>query len=305
MPCFRPLKGYRASVPNENGRFPVVFDKRQGFYDRPVNVPCGQCTGCRIDRARMWALRCVHESSLYEHNCFITLTYRDSDLPENGSLRLDHWQDFMKRFKSHVRYHEGKDRARGIRFYHCGEYGDRYGRPHYHALIFNYDFPDKVYKRVNSQGDKIYTSEMLGSLWPFGEMVQQEIGSVTYQSAAYVARYIMKKITGDDAVAYYGDRKPEYTTMSKGIGRGWFEKYAGDVFPGDYVVHEGKKHRVPRFYDQMFEQMPHDIQTNIAKVKLKRRSRSKQHAEDQTDRRLRVREKVLQEKVKQLKRSVE
>lgn len=302
MPCFYPLQGFRARVANASGKRPIVFDVNHGFADLPVTVPCGQCVGCRIERSRQWALRCVHEAKQYERNCFITLTYADENLPDNMSLRVEDWQLFMKRFKSAVRYNEGKDIAKGIRFYHCGEYGDQFGRPHYHALIFNYDFSDKVYKRVNSAGDKIYTSDFLASLWDAGVKEQQEIGSVTYQSAAYCARYIMKKITGDDAVAYYGERKPEYTTMSKGIGRGWFESNFADVFPHDFVIHEGKKHRVPRFYDNMFEQLPHDIPTNILRIKHKRKKRALDHVEDNTPERRRTRESVMKARLSNLKR---
>lgn len=309
MPCFHPLRGYRANSPNANGKFPVVFNFQAGFADQPISLPCGQCVGCRLERSRQWALRCVHESKMYEENCFITLTYAESNLPPNGSLRVEDWQLFMKRFKSAVRYNEGKDRAKGIKFYHCGEYGSQFGRPHYHALIFNYDFKDKVYKRVNRNGDRIYTSDFLASLWPHGVKEQQEIGAVTYQSAAYVARYIMKKITGDDAVAYYGERKPEYTTMSNGIGRGFFEKYYKDIFPHDFVVHEGKKHRVPRFYENMYEAMPHDIPSVIAmspkrKLKAKRKLAGQKHAADNTPERRRTRELVQLERLKNLKRGL-
>ena len=122
MPCFYPIRGYRANSPNANGKYPVVFNYQAGFADQPISLPCGQCVGCRLDRSRQWALRCVHESKLYKRNCFITLTYADSELPENGSLRVDHWQLFMKRFKSAVRYNEGSEIAKGIKFYHCGEY---------------------------------------------------------------------------------------------------------------------------------------------------------------------------------------
>lgn len=303
MPCFYPLRGYRANSPNANGKFPVVFNFQAGFADQPISLPCGQCIGCRLERSRQWALRCVHESKMHDENMFITLTYADENLPENGSLRVEDWQLFAKRMRDHVRYHY----KRKFKFYHCGEYGDRYGRPHYHAIIFGFDFPDKKYKRVNSNGDRIYVSETLTKLWGYG---QCEIGSVTYQSAAYVARYILKKITGEDAVAYYGDRKPEYTTMSNGIGKKWFEKYGRDVFPNDFVVHDGKKHRVPRFYDNLYELMPHDIPSVLAmtakmRLKVKRKKAGAKHAADNTPERRRTREKVQLERLKKLKREVE
>ena len=136
MPCYRPIKGYRSRRLNaETGKRPVVFNPRDGFYDQPVDLPCGQCIGCRLERSRQWAIRCVHEASLHERNCFITLTYRDECLPTNGSLDLDAFQKFMKRLRRRF--------GEGVRFFHCGEYGENFGRPHYHAILFNLDFSDK------------------------------------------------------------------------------------------------------------------------------------------------------------------
>lgn len=310
MPCFRPLKGYRAAVPGPSGKHPIVFTPRGAEIDRPVTLPCGQCIGCRLAKSREWALRCVHESKLYEQNCFITLTFNDANLPENGSLDHDHWQKFMKRLKSYCRRKFGNEVADGIRFYMCGEYGERLGRPHYHACLFNFDFPDKKYKRVNRVGDKIYTSEILDRCWNKADPGMCEIGDVTFESAAYVARYIMKKITGDDAVAYYGDKKPEYTNMSRrpGIGKGWFDKWKDDVFPSDFIIHQGERHKVPRFYGDLYELHGSDIPSlasRMTHIKGRRKRGAKKHKEDSTDRRLKDRETVQEARVKRLKRGLQ
>lgn len=314
MACFYPLHAYRSSSPNENGKFPVVFNYKAGLYDQPIFLPCGQCIGCRLERSRQWALRCIHEAKMYERNCFLTLTYSEENLPENMSLRYSDFQAFMKRFKSAVRYNEGKKIADGIKFYMCGEYGARFGRPHYHAIIFNYDFADKTFDSFGSNGDKLFVSEFLHKLWPHGVKEQQKIGSVTYESAAYVARYIMKKITGDDAVAYYGDRQPEFNKMSNGIGKAWFQKYGADALRNDFIIHDGKKHRVPRFYDNMFEVIPYDLPSLLNKnpvlrgkaivlgKKGKRVRAAKRHAADNTPERRRVREKVQLARLHKLKR---
>lgn len=248
MPCFKPLQAWR--MPERNpatGKRVISFSGRGHYQDRPGDVlelPCGQCIGCRLERSRQWAIRCVHEAQLYDDNCFITLTYRPEELPPGGTLVLKHFQDFMKRF----RFHYGN----GIRFFHCGEYGERGGRPHYHACIFNFDFKDKVLFK-EERGVKLYVSEKLQLLWPFGFST---LGDVTFESAAYVARYITKKITGEMAAQHYGNRKPEYVTMSRrpGLGAGWFAKFGSDVFPLDHVVLRGKEMRPPRFYDFLYEQ---------------------------------------------------
>lgn len=252
MPCFKPLQAWR--MPERNpatGKRVISFSGRGHYQDRPGDVlelPCGQCIGCRLERSRQWAIRCVHEAQLHEKNCFITLTYNSDHLPSGGTLVLKHFQDFMKR----LRFHHGN----GIRFFHCGEYGERGGRPHYHACLFNFDFDDKVLWKVE-RGVKLYVSETLKSLWgldgvSFGFST---IGEVTFESAAYVARYVTKKITGSSSDEHYAGRKPEYVTMSRrpGIAAGWFAKFGSDVFPLDHVVLRGREMRPPRFYDLLFE----------------------------------------------------
>src|SRR4051794_29862641 len=100
MPCFRPLKGYRARVTNpDTGKRSIVFNARKGFNDLPVDLPCGQCIGCRLERSRQWAIRCSHEAKLHEENCFITLTYAPEHLPPGGTLVVKDFQDFMKRLR--------------------------------------------------------------------------------------------------------------------------------------------------------------------------------------------------------------
>lgn len=267
MACFRPLKGYRSREVNaETGRRSVVFSARTGLLDFPVDLPCGQCIGCRLERSRQWAMRCAHEATLYDRNCFITLTYDDAHLPSDRSLNKKHFQDFMKR----LRFRFGE----GIRFFHCGEYGEKFARPHYHACLFNFDFPDKVLWK-EALGNRLYTSEALNELWPFGF---HSIGDVTFESAAYVARYITKKVTGDKAADHYGGRLPEYTTMSRrpGLARGWYEKFSADVFPADEVVLRGKRMRPPKYYDHLFEVA---FPSDFAKVKRRRKLLGSDHAE--------------------------
>lgn len=308
MPCFSPLKAWRSRTLSANGKYGIIFDavkaKRAGFQS--LELPCGQCIGCRLERSRQWAIRCLHEASMYADNCFITLTYDDAHLPEDRSLNVRHFQLFMKRLR--------KKFGAKIRFYHCGEYGEQFGRPHYHACLFNFDFPDKELWKV-ANGNRIYTSKTLSDLWSSdvtGGFCT--IGDVTFESAAYVARYVMKKITGDRAQEHYvfidettGEffrRAAEYTTMSRrpGIGRPWLDRYCASVFPEDFVVVRGVKMKPPKFYDRQFE-----IQSPKVAEKIKRRRMSKalKRKSDNTPERLRVREKVTRARVKRLKREVD
>lgn len=234
----------------------LTFRKEQSTGTK-LDVPCGQCIGCRLERSRQWAMRLVHENQMHEQSSFITLTYAPENLPPYGTLVKSHFQDFMKRY----RFWQGQNK---LRFFHCGEYGENFGRPHYHALIFGHDWTDKKQKFTTERGDIVYTSDKLLELWGHGIV---STAQVTFESCAYVARYVTKKITGKPATAHYGEiintetgeisprRIPEYTTMSRrpGIGKNWYEKFNKDVFPSDEIVIRGKKMKPPRYYTNLFE----------------------------------------------------
>lgn len=295
MACYHPLEAWRT----KGGGVTFRRSESLGFT---IKLPCGRCIGCRIDRSRQWAVRCVHEASLHEDNCFITLTYAPEFLPRGATLVKRHFQLFMKRLR--------KQTGAKIRYYHCGEYGDELSRPHYHALLFGFDFADKVlWKTV--RGIPIYKSDLLASTWGMGFC---SIGAVTFQSAAYVARYIMKKINGDLAQAHYADvdhetgemtsKLPEYTSMSlkPGIAAEWFEQFHEDVYPHDYVVVSGKKYKTPRFYDKLIKKQKGD--DFLRGIKVVREAAGMARARDSTPERLAARERVQQGKYKQLKREI-
>lgn len=303
MPCYHPLKGFRSRMLNASGKRSIVFNQNQGYKDMPIELSCGQCIGCRLERSKRWAIRCVHEASLYQNNSFITLTYSNENLPPHNSLKLKDFQDFMKR----LRFANGKN----IRFFHCGEYGERFSRPHYHACLFNFDFKDKIHQ-TTANGNKLYISKHLQELWPLGHSL---IGNVTFESAAYVARYITKKITGDKALTHYNtinqdtgeilaERKPEYTTMSRrpGIGKGWYDKFKTDLYPDDFVILREKKLKVPKYYDTQFEL---DNLSAFERIKAQRIFQAKNRAPDNTPERLAVKEQIQEQQLKQLIRKFE
>ena len=239
---------------------------------------------------------------MYEDNCFITLTYNDKHLPYGGTLVKKHYQDFMKRLRQH---YEGKK----IRYFHCGEYGEESSRPHYHACLFNLDFKDKeLYSEKD--GIRLYTSETLEKIWKKGFCT---LGDVTFESAAYVARYIMKKVTGDKAEDHYKSLdpetgelfkiEPEYTTMSRnpGLGKKWFEEFKDDVYPGDFVVVNGTRCRPPRYYDNLLDRVDAEA---LEERKRERKKRGNENAADNTRERLEAKEKVKKAQIGQLKRSI-
>lgn len=320
MPCFHPKKAW-ASVSQLNpktGRRFIRF-RECNFVGgtEKIKVPCGSCDGCHLDRARNWAIRCWHEASLYENNVFITLTFAPSHLDSAGSLRKVDFQKFLKRLRKKFVpscpwevpkkkggfMREAWAERHSIRYFHCGEYGEKLGRPHHHACLFNFTFPDLELLRITDQGHRVYVSQILAELWPYGI---HEIGEVTYQSAAYVARYIIKKVKGPAAWRHYknGDIEPEYVTMSRnpGIGTNWLKKFADDVYPHDHVVMEdGFKALPPKFYDKKYELTNPE---GLAILKKARVERAKNDPHN-TPERLAVREELLQRRLKLLKRGYE
>lgn len=305
MPCYKPIQGYRSKTTEESGKRKIVFSTQTGYSDQPIEVPCGQCIGCRLERSRQWAMRCVHEATQHQDNCFITLTYNNDNLPENRSLDLEHYQLFMKRLRKHAAKENHK-----VRYFHCGEYGEKYSRPHYHAILFGYDFPDKKLWKEKAE-TKLYQSETLAKLWGKGFC---SIGDVTFESAAYVARYVLKKITGDEAENHYrytdeltGESfqiTPEYTTMSRnpGIGKSWYDKYKKDAYPKDFVTMRGKKLKPPKYYDSQLER---ECEESYQRIKANRRMTSRRNKHDQTRERLADRELVKEKQASYLIREIE
>lgn len=230
---------------------------------------------------------------MYEDNCFITLTYEDEKLPKWGSLKKRDFQLFMKKLRK-------KFPHKKIRYYHCGEYGETTGRPHYHACLFGFDFPDKYFFKMR-RDCHVYKSDTLDEIWGMGIT---ELGNVTFDSAAYVARYIMKKVTGpraeehyaviDKDTGEYGERQPEYTTMSRrpGIGKSWWEKYKNEVFPADEVIMNGKPIKPPRYYDNLFE-----LEDSSGKGLVQAKRDANRMRMDETPDRLAVREVCTKRRV--------
>lgn len=325
MPCYSPLKAFHSQ-----GK-PIQFRETVGFS--PINLSCGQCVGCRLERSRQWAVRCLHEASLYERNCFITLTYAPEHLPPDGGLHYSDFQEFMKRLRFHHRGHRPlADGRYAIRFFMCGEYGENFGRPHFHACLFNFDFEDKKLWSTTEAKSKLFRSSALEKLWPFGF---SSIGDVNFKSAAYVARYIMKKVNGQAAARHYVNPKtgevltPEFTKMSlkPGIGSEWFDKFHKDVYPHDYVVVNGRKCVPPKYYDKKYFKMtafdvaefefldadssfPIDIKSTpvsfeLDALKQQRHENAQLLLDNNTPERLAVRERLQKLNLERLKRKLE
>lgn len=251
-------------------------------------IPCGQCISCRLNKSRDWANRVMCEASEYENNYFITLTYSDEYLPikriyneETGEIITGFTlkKEDLEKFNHDLRqYWERKFKHTGIRYYECGEYGssENTERPHYHCIIFNLPYLNdlKLYK-ANAIGDNLYTSETITKIWKKGYVV---IGEVTWDSAAYVARYVMKKKYGKAADEYYRSQAkiPEFTTMSRmpGIGRNYYEDNKMRIYTTDEVFIKGRDKVIStkpsKYFDRLFEQDKPDLYKEIKKSREKK-----------------------------------
>lgn len=299
MPCYTPVGAWK----NARGVFFRLMPD-----STHIQLPCGRCIGCRLERSRQWAARLMHELRFHDKASFITLTYDEDHLPPGGTLVPKHYQDFMKRLR--------KWSGEKLRFFHCGEYGEKAGRPHYHAIIFGEDFLDEVYEWGETEhGHKTWRSKDLDRIWGKG---RTECGSVTFESCAYVARYITKKVTGQAAKEYYtyvdpadpfGEvhtLHPEYATMSRrpGIGKLHFDKYRDEIYPADNIVVRGVPCKPPKFYDRQLEKVNPSAYA-ILKDERECALTSSPQRYNRSPERLRVREKVKRASIQTLRRRFE
>lgn len=219
-----------------------------------------------MKRTREWSIRLLHELKYHEDAMFLTLTYRDEDLPLYGSLSKgpdSHLTLFFKRLRKHFK-------NKKILYFACGEYGETTHRPHYHAIVFGVDMADKKLHKQSNSGNELYTSQILHNLWKKGHVY---IGEVTKDSAGYVAGYIYKKQTGE-AAEKYGRRVPPFSVCSKSLGLTWIEKHYQSVYAKDYVLYWSngamKQAPVPRYYDKWLEANHPEMYFNIHKERVKK-----------------------------------
>ena len=239
------------------------------YLTQKLELPCGQCVGCRLDYSRQWALRCMLESKQWKDNIFLTLTYDDEHL-KSPSLIPDDLTKFMKDLRRQWKYHYDIDE---IRFFACGEYGELYTRPHFHIILFNCPVPDK--QLFNTfRGIRYYVSEHIAKIWNKGFIT---IGEVTFESCAYVARYVMKKQKGKGSAEYYSDLGviPEFVRMSRrpGIAREWYEENKDRIYDTDEIfLSDGKgklrKLKPARYFDKLYD---HYKPEQLEEVKNRRR----------------------------------
>ena len=315
MPCTRPIQGWRCP---ESGK--VTLSPKTGHRSAYAELPCGRCIDCRLNRAREWGIRAVHERQLHDDASYLTLTFSEDRLPQDRSIDVAHVQKFIRSLRKRTR--RLRTRPNGeltpLRYLACGEYGaskldqvpwsdvpEEVGlRPHYHLVVWGVDLRERFVKRTEA-GHPLYRSSIVDAAWSDQGLCW--VGDVTFQSSAYVAGYVTKKIYGAAADLQYTrirygtgecwDVCPEFLTMSKkpAIATGWLERYWTDVYPRDEVILGGKRMKPPKFYDRWLEANHPAVFEQVKKAR-----RDEQYArglKERTEERRAVRDEVTRARV--------
>lgn len=334
MSCYHPLLGIPEYNPRTNKPYLTVNGKprlrifKMEGDDDPrmllpdvVQIPCGNCIGCRLEYSRQWANRCMLELKYHESAYFLTLTYNDGNLPIHwhvdeatgeaapvATLVKRDWQLFMKRLRR--AFPDQK-----LRFFMSGEYGEKNMRPHFHAIVFGLKIDDlKFYKHLDKYD--YFTSETINKIWDYECLPSHEfdgckmvydvvscqysitplttrglvvIGEVNWDTCAYTARYVMSKMKGPSA-SFYPDHGllPPFTLMSRkpGIGRQYYDDHP-DLYDCAYInvstPQGGKKFPPPKYFDRILEQENPEL---LASLKEQRKAAAQAYQEaklQQTD----------------------
>lgn len=255
-----------------------MFSRNEALHpviEQPT--PFGICIHCRLSHSQSWGLRVALESTLYDQNSFITLTYSPQNLPKHGLLDYNAPVLFMKRLREEF--------GEGIRSFGCAEYGEKFSRPHYHLCLLNFDFPDKKILGTSKANwgklqreNPVYSSEILQRLWPSGHTT---LGTLTLESASYVARYCTKKITGKDAPYHYDFVEQQYgeiikrpperlicASRARGLGFPYYERFGEYIRNHDRVNFGGRTYPVPKYFDSLTQKIDPD---RFEEIKEKRR----------------------------------
>ncbi|WNK14875.1 MAG: replication initiator protein [Microvirus sp.] len=305
MACYAPIKACQT----DDG-ITIGYHDSTGMEGNNLLLPCGKCEGCLEDRGREWATRCTHEAQMHEHNCVLTLTYDEKNLPDNESLRHRDVQLFLKRQRQDIvraqRPQSGLQAAElpllidgDMKYFMCGEYGEKKQRPHYHVMLFGLDYNDKEKWSKTPRGNQLWRSPYLDKKWGLGQAL---IGEMSWQSAAYITQYTIQKMTNTESKNTNKER--EYHKMSRrpGIGRTWIEKYTEDVYPeGAVLLKTGNKIKTPRYYDNHYKNQE---ENEYEKMKYEREQTAKKNAKDNTPERLKDKQQVHKAKIQQWSRDL-
>lgn len=311
-----------------------VYEKLEELKNTHPNykkqiIPCRTCIGCRLDYSRDWANRGYLEAKKGEHNYFITLTYDDEHKPfsdtmisENGITYTDlekNWNGYLEKRHFESFLHDIRQKFKrkynhtGIKFLGCGEYGGKTNRPHYHIILFNAPFPSETFYNSKFINQNIYwQNSLIEEVWRYGI---SNITLATWDTIAYTARYVTKKIYGTHSKEEYASKgqTPEFIRMSRGIGKDYYEQNKERIWKNDEIIIKNTNGAIstkpPKYYTRLLEKENKEASDNLKKNRQKLADQN-QKVLDQTFtggrlERLRIKESTHEEKHKQLKRHME
>lgn len=261
MLCNKPVTMYRL----ENGEY--THNKQNNGIHTELKRPCGMCIACRLTNIESWTTRMVHESMMHEDTTFITLTYKDDP--------FDLQPEDLKKFFYKIRKLIYPQR---VSYYAVGEYGDDFGRPHYHVILYGLHFSDAIYLKKSPSGRRLYSSDILQKCWTHGHA---NFAIADVSSMKYCAGYALKKMKGDQYGGknkddYYGHRTPEFMRSSRkpALGLRWLEKYYKQFEADDFCIIDGRPTKIPQYYEKkMLDMCPGLLET----LKVNREHSSFEH----------------------------
>lgn len=214
-------------------------------YPNGLEIGCGKCTACRINKREEWSMRCLHELDDHQHSIFVTLTYDEYNIPSGYTLKKKHLQDFIKRLRYYLE-------PRKIKYFACGEYGEKSYRPHYHAILFNVGFDDIEY---------------IKNAWSFCDWSTQThaFGEANIKSIRYCSKYIDKSYSGKIKKQFYDDHNLEipFKLQSKALGKNYALKIKDRINKLFEITVQGKSMPIPRYYRHICETNNIEFQKKI------------------------------------------
>ena len=276
MPCYHPLRAWRT----HSGEVQLGKEPPDGHAQHKLShttqsllLPCGNCLGCRTNRAQTWALRCQLELQNHKEAVFATLTYDDEHKPI--TLDKTHVSTYLKKIRKTI--------PNKLRFFASGEYGEYTQRPHYHAIIYG--------------ASQLHTPQ-LEKAWEKGHI---HVDTATPANIAYTAGYCSKKIGYrrepheriDPSTGEVYTWQPPFIQMSRNPGIAAHAK----TFLSSwrlYAVKDGHKMKVPRYFKDAWK-----AAATLEEIDQLRQEIDQLNLHALTTEQLRAAEKLAQTKQKQ------
>jgi len=283
----------------ETGKYPLVNNpSKSPWPENPIATTCGKCEACILNRCNEWAMRCAHETEMHDESAFLTLSFHEKYIDHDYSLRRETFTNFIKRYRKWAY-------PKKLRYFQCGEYGTKRGRPHHHCLIWGHQFEDFFESKYSDDQQKhmIHRSRKLEELWGMG---QCWIGEANYETAGYIAKYCTKNQTASEIEKYSKlGRLGEFNTFSTRppIGIPWFRRYTSDCFPSDTCIINGFPHPVPKAYLRDYAKNHPEEARAVVRARIKSASAfTRRHPEECTPERDATKAEILRKKIDERKR---